>query len=50
MECVRLQMPWDIPLREMVGMKNRVLSAAGRAGIAKAARKRWAKVKKLGRK
>ena len=31
--------------REGVGLKKRVLSAAGRAAIAKAAKKRWAKVK-----
>jgi hypothetical protein len=30
--------------REVVGVKKRVMSAAGRAAIAKAARKRWAKV------
>jgi hypothetical protein len=32
--------------REVVGVKKRVLSAAGRAAIAKAARKRWAKVRR----
>jgi hypothetical protein len=32
--------------REVVGAKKRVLSAAGRAAIAKAAKKRWAKVRK----
>ena len=32
--------------REVVGAKKRVLSAAGRAAIVKAAKKRWAKVKK----
>jgi hypothetical protein len=32
--------------REVVGVKKRVLSAAGRAAIAKAAKKRWAKVRK----
>jgi hypothetical protein len=30
---------------EVVGVKKRVLSAAGRAAIAKAAKKRWAKVR-----
>jgi hypothetical protein len=32
--------------REVVGAKKRVLSAAGRAEIIKAAKKRWAKVRK----
>ena len=32
--------------REVVGAKKRALSAAGRAAIAKAAKKRWAKVRK----
>ena len=32
--------------REVTGVKKRVLSAAGRAAIAKAAKKRWAKVRK----
>ena len=32
--------------REFVGAKKRVLSAAGRAAIIKAAKKRWAKVRK----
>jgi hypothetical protein len=32
--------------REVVSVKKRVLSAAGRAAIAKAAKKRWAKVRK----
>ena len=32
--------------REVIGVKKRVLSAAGRAAIVKAAKKRWAKVKK----
>ena len=32
--------------REVVGVKKRILSAAGRAAIARAARKRWAKVRK----
>jgi DNA anti-recombination protein RmuC len=31
--------------RELKGVKKRVLSAAGRAAIAKAAKKRWAKVR-----
>jgi hypothetical protein len=30
--------------REVVGVKKRVLSAAGRAAMVKAAKKRWAKV------
>jgi hypothetical protein len=36
--------------REVVGVKKRVLSAAGRAAIVKAAKKRWAKVRKRARK
>jgi hypothetical protein len=32
--------------REVIGVKKRVLSAAGRAAIAKAAKKRWANVRK----
>src|ERR1700750_2151708 len=32
--------------REVVGAKKRVLSAAGRAAIVKAAKKRWAKVRR----
>ena len=32
--------------REVIGVKKRVLSAAGRAAIVKAAKKRWAKVRK----
>jgi hypothetical protein len=32
--------------REVVGAKKRVLSAAGRAAIVEAAKKRWAKVRK----
>jgi hypothetical protein len=32
--------------RKVIGVKKRVLSAAGRAAIAKAAKKRWAKVRK----
>jgi hypothetical protein len=36
--------------REVVGMKKRVLSAAGRAAIAKAAKQRWAKVSKQAKK
>jgi hypothetical protein len=35
---------------EVKSAKKRVLSAAGRAAIAKAAKKRWAKVKKQARK
>jgi hypothetical protein len=35
---------------EVKGAKKRVLSAAGRAAIAKAAKKRWAKVKKQAKK
>ena len=36
--------------REVVGVKKRVLSAAGRAAIVKAAKKRWAKAKKQAKK
>jgi hypothetical protein len=36
--------------REVVGVKKRVLSAAGRAAIIKAAKKRWAKVRKQAKK
>jgi hypothetical protein len=32
--------------REVVGVRKRLLSAAGRAAIARAAKKRWAKVRK----
>jgi hypothetical protein len=35
---------------EVKGVKKRVLSAAGRAAISKAAKKRWAKVKKQAKK
>jgi t-SNARE complex subunit (syntaxin) len=35
---------------EVKGAKRRVLSAAGRAAISKAAKKRWAKVKKQAKK
>jgi hypothetical protein len=35
---------------EAKGVKKRVLSAAGRAKIAAAARKRWAKVRKQAKK
>jgi hypothetical protein len=35
---------------EVKGAKKRALSAAGRAAIAKAAKKRWAKVKKQAKK
>jgi hypothetical protein len=31
--------------REVVGVKRRVLSAAGRAAMVKAAKKRWAKIR-----
>jgi hypothetical protein len=36
--------------REIKGVKKRVLSRAGRAAIAKAAKKRWAKVRKQAKK
>jgi hypothetical protein len=36
--------------REVVRVKKRVLSAAGRGAIAKAAKKRWAKVRKQAKK
>jgi hypothetical protein len=36
--------------REVVAVKKRVLSAAGRAAIAKAAKKRWARVRKQAKK
>jgi hypothetical protein len=36
--------------REVVGAKKRVLSAAGRAAIVRAAKKRWAKVRKRAKK
>ena len=36
--------------REVVGVKKRALSAAGRAAIVKAAKKRWAKVRKQAKK
>jgi hypothetical protein len=36
--------------REVVRAKKRVLSAAGRAAIVKAAKKRWAKVRKRAKK
>ena len=35
----------DSTNREITGVKKRVLSVAGRAKIAKAAKKRWAKVR-----
>jgi len=35
----------DSTNRELTGVKKRVLSAAGRERIARAARKRWAKVR-----
>jgi hypothetical protein len=40
----------DSAEREVVGVKKRVLSAAGRAAIIKAAKKRWAKVRKRAKK
>jgi len=36
--------------REVIGVKKRVLSAAGRAAMVKAAKKRWAKVRKQAKK
>ncbi len=36
----------DSTSKEIKGVKKRVLSAAGRAAIAKAAKKRWAQVRK----
>jgi hypothetical protein len=36
--------------RDLVGVKKRVLSTAGRAAIVKAAKKRWAKVRKQAKK
>jgi hypothetical protein len=36
--------------REVVGVKKRVLSAAGRAAMIKAAKKRWAKVRNQAKK
>ena len=36
--------------REVIKVKKRVLSAAGRAAIIKAAKKRWAKVRKQAKK
>ena len=36
--------------RDVVGAKKRVLSAAGRAAMVKAAKKRWAKVRKQAKK
>jgi hypothetical protein len=36
--------------REVIGVKKRVLSAAGRAAIVKAAKKRWAKVRRQAKK
>jgi hypothetical protein len=35
----------DSTSRELKGVKKRVMSAASRAKIAKAAKKRWAKIK-----
>jgi hypothetical protein len=40
----------DSTNHEIKSVKKRVLSAAGRAAIAKAARKRWAKVRKQAKK
>jgi hypothetical protein len=40
----------DSTSREIKGVKKRVLSAAGRAAIARAAKKRWAKVRKQAKK
>jgi hypothetical protein len=40
----------DSTSQEIKGVKKRVLSAAGRAAIAKAARKRWAQVRKQAKK
>ena len=36
--------------REVVGVKKRVLSAAGRAAIVRATKRRWAKVRKQAKK
>jgi hypothetical protein len=36
--------------RGVIGVKKRVLSAAGRAAMVKAAKKRWAKVRKQAKK
>jgi hypothetical protein len=36
--------------REVAGVKKRVLSAAGRAAIVNAAKKRWAKIRKQAKK
>jgi hypothetical protein len=40
----------DSAEREVVGVKKRVLSVAGRAAIVKAAKKRWAKMRKQAKK
>ena len=40
----------DTSSKEIKGMKKHVLSAAGRAAIVKAAKKRWAKVRKQAKK
>ena len=40
----------DSAEREVIGVKKRVLSAAGRAAIVKAAKKRWVKVRKQAKK
>ena len=45
-EAVRyLHVPNSTANRDLTSAKKRVLSAAGRAKISKAAKKRWAKVK-----
>jgi hypothetical protein len=36
--------------REVIGVKKRVLSAAGRAAMVKAAKKRWAEFRKQAKK
>jgi hypothetical protein len=36
--------------REVIGVKKRILSPPGRAAIAKAAKKRWAKVRRQAKK
>jgi hypothetical protein len=40
----------DSTSKEIKGVKKRVLSVAGRAAIAKAAKKRWAQVRKQAKK
>ena len=39
---VRLQRLWGAPERELTSVKKRAMSAAARAGIGRAAKKRWA--------